>query len=158
MRKSKHYMTLIICLWGKIKQITFSFMARRIMSFLKMVTKSRNRSTQCLSKEKQWLNFIDVILSFILIHQQVKSFTTAYLVRCYKALPDVVLVSVLCFLNDELSVEQNKATHNDQTQVHVSLLVKRRAMLHLSHLAETSSHNYITHFQIYEWNHFTSKS
>jgi hypothetical protein len=35
--------------------------------------------------------------------------------------PDVVLVSVLCLLNDELSVEQDEATHDDQPQVHVGL-------------------------------------
>lgn len=35
--------------------------------------------------------------------------------------PHVVFVSVLSFLDDELSVEQDEATHDEQPQVHVSL-------------------------------------
>ena len=38
-----------------------------------------------------------------------------------KSSPDVVLVSVLCFLDDELSVEQDEAAHDEQPEVHVSL-------------------------------------
>lgn len=34
--------------------------------------------------------------------------------------PDVVFVSHLSLLNDELSVKQHKSTHDDQTEVHVS--------------------------------------
>lgn len=34
---------------------TFSFMARMTMSFLKMVMKSRNRSTQCLKEQDHTL-------------------------------------------------------------------------------------------------------
>lgn len=39
----------------------------------------------------------------------------------HEASPDVVLVSVLGFLDDELSVKQNEAAHDDQPQVHVRL-------------------------------------
>lgn len=35
--------------------------------------------------------------------------------------PHVVLVSVLCFLDDELSVKQDEAAHDEQPEVHVCL-------------------------------------
>lgn len=35
--------------------------------------------------------------------------------------PHVVLVSVLGLLDDELSVEEHEAAHDEQPQVHVSL-------------------------------------
>lgn len=35
--------------------------------------------------------------------------------------PDVILVSVLGFLDDELSVEQDEAAHDEQPEVHVRL-------------------------------------
>lgn len=35
--------------------------------------------------------------------------------------PHVVLVSVLGFLNDELSIKEHEAAHDEQPQVHVSL-------------------------------------
>lgn len=38
-----------------------------------------------------------------------------------KSSPDVVLVSILRFLNDELSVKQHKAAHDEQPEVHVCL-------------------------------------
>lgn len=38
-----------------------------------------------------------------------------------RLLPDVIFVSHLCLFNDELSVEQHKATHNGQTKIHMSL-------------------------------------
>lgn len=36
-------------------------------------------------------------------------------------MPDVVLVPVLSLLDDELSVEQHEATHDEQPQVHMRL-------------------------------------
>lgn len=42
-------------------------------------------------------------------------------VRVGVSSPHVVLVSVLGLLNDELSVEEHEAAHNEQPQVHVSL-------------------------------------
>lgn len=39
--------------------------------------------------------------------------------------PNIVFVSVLGFLNDELSVEQDEAAHEQQPQIHVSLSAER---------------------------------
>ncbi len=38
-----------------------------------------------------------------------------------KSLPNIVLVSILCFLDDELSVKQDETAHDEQPEVHVSL-------------------------------------
>lgn len=35
--------------------------------------------------------------------------------------PDIVLVSILSLLNDELSIKQHKATHNHKSNVEISL-------------------------------------
>ena len=51
----------------------------------------------------------------------------------YKSSPDVVLVSVLCLLVDELSVVLNEAEHDDQPQVHVSLSQSK------THMSDTST-------------------
>jgi len=50
--------------------------------------------------------------------------------------PDVVLVSVLCFLNDELSVKQDEAAHDEQPEVHVSLKQHHRSKEHVHHRHE----------------------
>lgn len=42
--------------------------------------------------------------------------------------PHVVLVAVLCLFDDELSVKEDEAAHDEQTEVHV-------------HLAGTEIHN-----------------
>lgn len=47
--------------------------------------------------------------------------------------PDVVLVSVLCFLNDELSVKQHEAAHDEQSEVHVCLKQHHRSKEHVHH-------------------------
>lgn len=39
--------------------------------------------------------------------------------------PNIVFVSVLGFLDDELSIKQDKAAHEQQPQVHVSLSGER---------------------------------
>lgn len=40
--------------------------------------------------------------------------------------PDIVLVSILSLLNDELSVKQHKATHNHKSNVEISLEEERK--------------------------------
>lgn len=102
-----------------ISNDTLSFIARMIISFLKMVTKSRNKSTQCLRREEN--GFI-----ILLLHDQRRGFyiSTVWLdleLRVFRSSPDVVLVSVLCLLNDELSVKEDEAAHDEQSQVHVCL-------------------------------------
>lgn len=54
--------------------------------------------------------------------------------------PHVVFVSVLGFLDDELSVEQDEATHDDQPQVHVSL-----SETHIKPLLRWTTRNMTTH-------------
>lgn len=49
------------------------------------------------------------------------------------AVPDIVLVSIFCFLNDELSVKQDKSAHDDQPEVHVCLEQHDRAKEHIHH-------------------------
>lgn len=36
-------------------------------------------------------------------------------------MPNIVLISILCLLNDELGVKQDKATHDKQPQIHMHL-------------------------------------
>lgn len=88
-----------------------SFMARITMSFLKMVMKSRKRSTQCLEEEQNthWESAAGC------------AGVTSEGVRVGVSSPHVVLVSVLGLLDDELSIEEHEAAHNEQPQVHVSL-------------------------------------
>lgn len=45
---------------------------------------------------------------------------------CKACSPDVVFISHLCFLNDQLSIKQHKATHDDQSDVHMSLKTQRK--------------------------------
>lgn len=53
------------------------------------------------------------------------------------ALPDVIFVSHFCLLNNKLSVKQHKATHDGQTQIHVSLKQIKTLLLKLSHNCNT---------------------
>lgn len=81
------------------------------MSFLKMVMKSRKRSTQCLKEQDDTL---ESTAAGHMTNECVDRFLESFS-------PHVVFVSVLSFLNDELGVKQDEATHDEQPEVHVSL-------------------------------------
>lgn len=51
--------------------------------------------------------------------------------------PDVVLVAILRFLNDKLSIKQDEAAHDEQPQVHVCL--PENVTLHKRHVKVCTS-------------------
>lgn len=81
------------------------------MSFLKMVMKSRKRSTQCLKEQE---NTLESTAAGHMTNERVDRFEVSFS-------PHVVFVSMLSFLNDELGVKQDEAAHDEQPEVHVSL-------------------------------------
>lgn len=97
------------------------------MSFLKMVMKSRKRSTQCLqTNHMTFVSQFRLIKPFKQTVPEIKLELCALWTEAATSFsPNVVFVSVLGFLNDELSVEQDEAAHEQQPQVHVSLSGER---------------------------------